>query len=714
MKKIASFIFCLLCAVGMYADQIPYVVLYNSSGPEAYKNGLRFTWADPGTYSAGTDGVRAVWTGEAVTKTGSGNPGWYEYRSSIQKAVFDPVFFNVHPTSTANWFAECTNLTTITIMENALVTEEVTDMSNMFYYCTGLTAIDVSGFDTQNVTDMSGMFWLCNSITALDLSNFNTEKVTDMSNMFCRCVWLNALDVSSFNTQNVTNMSHMFDGCSYHSKSNMRTITFGDHFDTSKVTDMSYMFYDCSQLTSLDVSGFDTQQVTDMSYMFTNCRKLSTLDVTGFNTSNVQNMEGMLFGLGVSSLDVTGFDTSNVTNMRKMFSGCGSLTTLDVTHFNTKKVTDMREMFSNMVYLQAIDLSSFHTSSVTKMQRMFDYCRALETLNLSQFDMSKVTSVDSMFYNCNQLTTIYCNDNWNTATMQSGVKVFYGCTSLNGYNASNISVAYANPTSGYFSAFKPHVIWCDGNKTLYFQADGNDYAVGDTYDGQTITRVWKNTATWKGSGSDMWLYQDITATGYSEPEWYDLRNSVTSVIFEELFAYVRPTSTFDWFMNFKYLATLTGLNHLNTSETKTMYCMFINCEALTSVDISGFDMSNVYSTEGMFFECSSLKTVNCGSLDLAGVDDVSMMFEECTALTTIYCDQAWSFADDKSSQMFDSCTKLVGGSGVAYDANHVTAAYANPTTGYFTDINTVVPLFNDADNAAFISSNNGKTKNASS
>ncbi len=221
-KRIFGTLICMFCAASMYAESIPYAILYGASGSDEYKNTLRFTCEEEGAYRAGGS-IVALWSGNQVTNTGN-QPGWYQYRNQIQKVTFDAKFSNVCPTSTAKWFAECKNLTSIVGMESNLNTSEVTDMQNMFYYCKDLTSLNVTNFDTENVTNMSGMFWLCNSITNIDLSSFNTENVTDMSNMFCRCVWLNALDVTSFNTGNVTNMSHMFDGCSYHSRSQMRTL----------------------------------------------------------------------------------------------------------------------------------------------------------------------------------------------------------------------------------------------------------------------------------------------------------------------------------------------------------------------------------------------------------------------------------------------------------------------------------------------------------
>ena len=57
-------------------------------------------------------------------------------------------------------------------------------MSDMFSYCSGLTSLDLSGFNTQNVTNMRGMFYNCSGLTTLDLSSFNTQNVMNMNLMF--------------------------------------------------------------------------------------------------------------------------------------------------------------------------------------------------------------------------------------------------------------------------------------------------------------------------------------------------------------------------------------------------------------------------------------------------------------------------------------------------------------------------------------------------
>ena len=120
----------------------------------------------------------------------------------------------IAPNSHASWiFQDFVNLKAIDF-GNCFVTSNVTDMSNMFSYCSSLTELDLSNFDTSNVTNMRGMFDNCGNLTSLDLSNFDTSNVTDMNSMFYYCQSLTSLDLSGFETPPyVRSIYRMFKGC---------------------------------------------------------------------------------------------------------------------------------------------------------------------------------------------------------------------------------------------------------------------------------------------------------------------------------------------------------------------------------------------------------------------------------------------------------------------------------------------------------------------
>lgn len=80
------------------------------------------------------------------------------------------------------------------------------DMSNMFYSCSGLTSLDLTGFDTSAVMFMGEMFSGCSGLTSLDLSGFDTSAVRIMGNIFSGCSGLTSLILGPnfFKTPNVT------------------------------------------------------------------------------------------------------------------------------------------------------------------------------------------------------------------------------------------------------------------------------------------------------------------------------------------------------------------------------------------------------------------------------------------------------------------------------------------------------------------------------
>ena len=114
------------------------------------------------------------------------NPGYGSYESAVT-AVFDASFANYQPTSTAFWFRDCSSLTTISGLEH-LKTDSVTNMSLMFYGCSSLTRLNVSGFNTANVTRMRSMFEGCSSLTTIYVDEgWSTTAVTDSRGMFTDC-----------------------------------------------------------------------------------------------------------------------------------------------------------------------------------------------------------------------------------------------------------------------------------------------------------------------------------------------------------------------------------------------------------------------------------------------------------------------------------------------------------------------------------------------
>jgi len=153
--------------------------------------------------------------------------------------------------------------------------EFIQNMSQMFYDCQTLTALNFDNFISNKINDISQMFFNCSSLIKINFTNFNTTNITNMQYLFSNCISLTELDLSSFNTSKVIYMNGMFNNCQ-----SLKNIIF--NFNTSNVRDMSYMFSDCYSLTQLDLSNFDTSKVQDMFKMFFKCISLLKLNIESF------------------------------------------------------------------------------------------------------------------------------------------------------------------------------------------------------------------------------------------------------------------------------------------------------------------------------------------------------------------------------------------------------------------------------------------------
>ena len=86
-----------------------------------------------------------------------------------------------------NDFYQFSNITFTNLLFKDVDTSNVTNMTAMFYDCSSLTSLDVSGLNTSNVTDMTAMLYRCSSIISLDLSGWDISNNTNMSSMFGLC-----------------------------------------------------------------------------------------------------------------------------------------------------------------------------------------------------------------------------------------------------------------------------------------------------------------------------------------------------------------------------------------------------------------------------------------------------------------------------------------------------------------------------------------------
>ena len=150
--------------------------------------------------------------------------------SKVKRVVIEGLVSFIERTDLSKLFNGFNNCTTIEGL-NYFNTANVTNMTSMFYGCSGLTELDVTNFDTSNVTNMNFMFYGCSGLTELDVTNFDTSNVTNMNFMFYGCRGLTKLDVSNFNTANVTNMTSMFYNCSSLKSIKLNNITINNYIN---------------------------------------------------------------------------------------------------------------------------------------------------------------------------------------------------------------------------------------------------------------------------------------------------------------------------------------------------------------------------------------------------------------------------------------------------------------------------------------------------
>ncbi len=105
-------------------------------------------------------------------------------------------------------FAGCTNLN---ILEGiSFNTTNVTTMAHMFEGCSAMTGLELP-FNTHHLRGdgMVAMFKNCSGLQTLTLNLFTTEQITDMSELFYGCTNMGQLNINRFVISNNTTLTNM-------------------------------------------------------------------------------------------------------------------------------------------------------------------------------------------------------------------------------------------------------------------------------------------------------------------------------------------------------------------------------------------------------------------------------------------------------------------------------------------------------------------------
>ena len=599
---------------------------------------------------------------------------------------------NADSTSAFNGFTALTAFTGL----NKLDTSNVTNMQTMFNNLDNIQTLDLSSFNTSKVTNFYSIFGGNDKLTTLNLTGWDTSAAKDMGQMFYVCNALTTINgLSSFNTANVTDMSGMFHGC--------KAMTSLDlsNFNTAKVKTLSMMFYQCSNLETVKLTSFDTSNVTSLYAMFQYCYKLKAADLSSFNTAKVTNMRSM-FGSckAVESLDLSSFDTSAVTNMSAAFDGCQTLQTVTLGKDFKFVGTDGYLPAPSATYISGADGNWYVAGTDT---------------GYTPTELAAVTRVRAVTYSAIPGTDPGTGGGSGggggdiPADLNLAVPEQVGTLTANGseqsptwknYDSSKMTI------SGTTSAVKAGtytVTFTLNDGYAWFDGTAEDKDVQWTMESGApmlaASDSWYKSSVKRGLFTKIEFIDSGTPSGTIVEQWnadVDNSGSIKAYITGSAGSYTltiagngagsimaNPNSSYafssssdlayDFPDKFALSAVtdITGMDLLDTSKVTNMESIFSNCQALTSLDVSGFDTSKVTTMSGMFSDCQALTSLDLSGFDTSKVTIMYGMFSGCSKLTSLDVSGFDTSKVTTMGNMFSGCSKLTSLDVSGFDTSKV-------------------------------------------
>lgn len=203
-------------------------------------------------------------------------------------------------------FKNCNNLTYVNM--NNWIDNGVTHTGYMFYNCSSLRTIDMENWDKTNLSNITSMFSGCSSLTTIKgVENLIGPKVQIGDYIFYKCSSLTEIDVSGWDVSNVVYGYSVFAGCSSLTELDL------SNWDISKFNSLREMFNDCTNLRNVFMLNWNSSNCTSTYRAFYNSKNIKLLDFSNWDFKLVTNMHGMIDGC--TSLETIIFNNIDLRNV---------------------------------------------------------------------------------------------------------------------------------------------------------------------------------------------------------------------------------------------------------------------------------------------------------------------------------------------------------------------------------------------------------------
>lgn len=313
----------------------------------------------------------------------------------------------------------------------------LSNATRMYYYFRDSPSLQqVIGLETvdmSNVTDMQEMFAYCSALRQVNMRDAKINKVTTMRRMMSYCYALQSVDMSNIDTTNLTTAEEIFCYCQ-----ELRSIKC-DNWDVTSLTTMRYGITYCPKLQDLDLSSWRNWNVTanfesllDKSGDGSGVVNLSGASITYNNWAIFRDSKFDKIILDYATISCTGNQSwfrnatvnyvsmkyatvgNNNQTLRRMFAET-HIRRIDLTAMDATHAESMECCFANSTELEQIVLTDIKTPNLMNASSMFSGCTSLEKLDLSSMDFTHVFtdsghSAADMFKGTDSLSAVVIPD----------------------------------------------------------------------------------------------------------------------------------------------------------------------------------------------------------------------------------------------------------------------------------------------------------------